>query len=229
MRVWDVDPGYLNRQSLLGEHAEIHAVFSILANNKAGYARHPETLRWRNKSEALAHRHARVVSEMQLRGYGHHSPVESAGWPVWPDRYVDTPARQFAILRAKYVDREQGRIPLPSTVENLWEQHRFSILARDPLYCSQKEQMLALCQDGTCFHKLATALVCMLRRRPPSGPLGMALDLMWDRVAVWAKLGYRGELDRPEAMIVGIRELAVEHQVLPLLESTALSELAAWS
>ncbi|MDD4764978.1 MAG: pyrimidine dimer DNA glycosylase/endonuclease V, partial [Atribacterota bacterium] len=28
MRVWDVHPGYLSDKSLLGEHVEIHALFS---------------------------------------------------------------------------------------------------------------------------------------------------------------------------------------------------------
>ena len=79
MRVWDVDPGYLNRQSLLGEHREIHAILSIVTNNKKGYARHPETLRWKDRLGALKHRHDLVVSEMQLRSYQHHSPVTVQG------------------------------------------------------------------------------------------------------------------------------------------------------
>jgi hypothetical protein len=46
MRVWDVNPGDLNRQSLLREHRDIHAVVSILTHAKQGDARHPETRRW---------------------------------------------------------------------------------------------------------------------------------------------------------------------------------------
>ena len=30
MRIWDVNPGYLNRQSLLGEHRELHGIYIIL-------------------------------------------------------------------------------------------------------------------------------------------------------------------------------------------------------
>ncbi|MFW5896791.1 MAG: pyrimidine dimer DNA glycosylase/endonuclease V, partial [Bacillota bacterium] len=30
MRVWDIHPGYLDRGGLLGQHAEIHAVWSVL-------------------------------------------------------------------------------------------------------------------------------------------------------------------------------------------------------
>ena len=39
MRVWDLAAGYLNRQSLLGEHRELHGIYSIITENKAGYAR----------------------------------------------------------------------------------------------------------------------------------------------------------------------------------------------
>jgi len=46
MRVWDINPGYLNRQSLLGEHRELHGIISIIVNKKKGYANHPETVRW---------------------------------------------------------------------------------------------------------------------------------------------------------------------------------------
>ena len=46
MRIWDINPGYLNRQSLLGEHRELHGIVSIIRDNKKGYSRHPETLRW---------------------------------------------------------------------------------------------------------------------------------------------------------------------------------------
>jgi len=34
MRIWDIHPGYLNRQSLLGEHRELHGIFSIITNKK---------------------------------------------------------------------------------------------------------------------------------------------------------------------------------------------------
>ena len=34
MRIWDVPAGYLNRQSLLGEHRELHGIYSILTNGK---------------------------------------------------------------------------------------------------------------------------------------------------------------------------------------------------
>ncbi len=229
MRVWDVDPGYLNRQSLLGEHREIHAMLSIITNNKKGYARHPETLRWKNSLRALKHRHDLVVSEMRLRGYQHHSPVTVQGSSAWPDGFVDPPGKQFTILARKYVDREPGRIPLPRTAKELLTHHRFSIMARDPEYYAHIKQTLDQSQNGVSFEPLAHDLVEMLRRRPPEQQLTDALDLMWDYVVGLAQATYPDTQNDPEAMIAAVRKLATEHRVIPLLESTALSDLYTWA
>lgn len=134
MRVWDVTPGYLNRQSLLGEHPEIHALVSILTAGKAGYARHPETRRWAEARCALSVRHDLVVSEMELRGYQHRSPVRARGLRVWPEAFLSTPGAQPTLLGQKYCHRAPGRIPLPCTLQQLWAQHKYSVLSRDPEY-----------------------------------------------------------------------------------------------
>ena len=42
MRIWDVPPECLCRQHLLGEHRELHAIWTILTTGKTGYTRHPE-------------------------------------------------------------------------------------------------------------------------------------------------------------------------------------------
>ncbi len=60
MRIWDIDPGYLNRQSLLGEHRELHALVSIVVNGKQGYSQHPETIRWLKYGWALKYRHKQL-------------------------------------------------------------------------------------------------------------------------------------------------------------------------
>jgi len=75
VRIWDISPKKLCRNHLLGEHRELHAIWSVLVNGKKGYARHPETLRWRGKLKALYGRHEALVIEMALRGYRHRSPL----------------------------------------------------------------------------------------------------------------------------------------------------------
>lgn len=103
MRVWDVDPAILCRQHLLGEHRELHGLWNILVLGKSGYSRHPETRRWEGKLAALYGRHEALVAEMEKRGYNHGSPLDRAhatGSDV-QDAFIDLPARQLEILRAK--------------------------------------------------------------------------------------------------------------------------------
>jgi len=103
MRIWDVDPARLCRSHLLGEHREIHAVWTILTEGRSGYARHPEVRRWDGKLAALHARHEAVVAEMARRGYGHRSPLDVAlatGADRQDDQLVST-AEQLALLAAK--------------------------------------------------------------------------------------------------------------------------------
>jgi uncharacterized protein YbgA (DUF1722 family) len=227
MRVWDINPGYLNRQSLLGEHREIHAVVSVLTNEKQGYARHPETRRWRQALWALKIRHDLVVSEMALRGYHHRSPVRTSGAQAWPEAFIDTPGRQFTLLRTKYRHRALGRIPLPRTLQQLWAQHKYSVLARDPAYYRRIGTWVAAQNRGTSLEELARELVEILRVPPAEGRLVNALQHMWGYVSAFARLTAT-DLQRPVAVLTAIRALAITHQIRYLLESTALSELRVW-
>lgn len=74
-----------------------------VVNGKKGYARHPETLRWKGKLRALYSRHEALVSEMAVRGYRHRSPLTKrhASGGARQEVFVDTPRRQLEILRRK--------------------------------------------------------------------------------------------------------------------------------
>ena len=103
MRIWDLPCRGLCREHLLGEHRELHAIWTVLTKGKKGYSRHPETLRWRGKLKALFRRHEEQVVEMRRRGYQHHSPLD-ARLAVGSSRqsaFVDPPRRQRRLLRQK--------------------------------------------------------------------------------------------------------------------------------
>ena len=103
MRVWDIPPQKLCRRHLLGQHNEIHALWTVISEGRTGYAHHPETLRWKGKLPALLSRHDSTSAEMVRRGYNHRSPLgagELAGERVQLE-YVDTVEAQIDILRAK--------------------------------------------------------------------------------------------------------------------------------
>jgi hypothetical protein len=104
VRIWDISPKRLCRKHLLGEHRELHAIWSVLVNGKKGYARHPETLRWRGKLKALYGRHEALVSEMALRGYRHRSPLPEtlARGGATQRVFLHTRKAQLDILKGKH-------------------------------------------------------------------------------------------------------------------------------
>lgn len=104
MRIWDLSPAKLCRPHLLGEHRELHAIWSILTQDKKGYSLHPETLRWRGKLKALYIRHEKLVKEMNKRGYNHHSPLNQklAVGESKQHLFVDSIANQIKNLQQKH-------------------------------------------------------------------------------------------------------------------------------
>lgn len=101
MRIWDLPPERLCRKHLLGEHRELHAIYSVILNDKKGYSLHPETLRWVGKLPALKKRHELLTLEMKNRGYKHNSPLEDASGKIDQDELINTIKEQEKILKDK--------------------------------------------------------------------------------------------------------------------------------
>ncbi len=103
MRIWDIAVKKLCRNHLLGEHRELHAIWSVLTKCKKGYSRHPETIRWQGRLKALYLRHEELVKEMQARGYNHHSPLNYnlAKGSAKQTIFVNSIKEQIQILRKK--------------------------------------------------------------------------------------------------------------------------------
>ena len=108
VRIWDLPLENLCRQHLLGEHRELHALWTILTERKGGYKNHPETKRWVGKLGALAKRHDDLVIEMEKRGYRHNSPLKipqlSSSDLHKQDTFLHTIEEQLEILRQKGCD-----------------------------------------------------------------------------------------------------------------------------
>jgi len=228
MRLWDIDPGYLNRQSLLGEHRELHGIVSIITRGKKGYSRHPETIRWKGRGWALARRHGLLAAEMALRGYDERSPVRTrSAAGSWPETFVDEPLDQIRILREKYADREPGRIPLPKNPSELWSHHKYSVLARDQRLYKEIGREVAADNRRERMGALARTLVDTLRRAPSRGGLRNAVEHMW---------GHVSDLEPREnassrtlaGLLAEVQRRAMASSERYLTSSTALGELAAW-
>ncbi len=230
MRIWDINPGYLNRQSLLGEHRELHGIVSIITNNKKGYSRHPETLRWKDYGWALTTRHKLLVSEMELRNFNEKTPVSMhSNEGLWPSLYIDKPGVQFKILTEKYKIKEKGRIILPETPQELWSHHKYSVLARDILMYKEIGRNVAKMQPNDDFSELSKILTEKLRCAPSPGGIKNAVQHMWGHV----KNYYSGSKKQISTwsvydMFDNTQKIAVKIREPYLMNSTALSELKIW-
>ncbi|MDE0420611.1 MAG: DUF1722 domain-containing protein [Gammaproteobacteria bacterium] len=227
MRVWDVHPGYLNRQSLLGEHCELHGIVSILSLDKRGNSNHPETKRWKGRGWAIRQRHCLLAAEMAFRGYRDRTPVRgrsAAG--QWPDSFIDTPGRQFALLADTYRGKEPGRIPLPRTSHELWSHHKYSVMARSQAAYRELGRRVSGLRGRVGFDALALELVNWLRQPPSPGDMRNAVQHMRGYVDAGECLA---DDDGPgdERIEVVQRHVATAGRSF-LTTQTALTDLAAW-
>ncbi len=231
MRVWDISPGYLNRQSLLGEHRELHGLHVILTEGKTGYANHPETQRWVGALGALARRHSQLVAEMRLRGYTDRTPLDDpADDCSWPRTFVTEPIEQFALLRRKYAGIEHGRITLPRSPQQLWAHHKYSVMARSVSDYQAIGRLVARKGTSASLADLSRTLVAIVRERPRVARLTNAIEHMWGHVRDDASAeeiaGFTHGAARTRLAIV--QGLAIRCEEPYLVRSTALSELAVY-
>tara|TARA_Y100001960_G_C14714983_1_gene849139 strand:- start:110 stop:799 length:690 start_codon:yes stop_codon:yes gene_type:complete len=228
MRIWDINPGYLNDKSLLGEHVELHGLASIIVNNKKGYSKHPETKRWVDYLGSLKKRHDLLVSEMALRGFEHNSPLKYASdGNHWPKIYIDEPQKQFEILNEKYRDKKIGRIPLPISAQNLWSQHKYSVMARDLNEYKKIGNFVSKMKPNECFFNLSKELVELLRSEPTLGGIENSLQHMWGYFKK-EKNNFNIESLDLDSLLLEIQKYAYLKKEKYILESTALSELKVW-
>ena len=230
MRIWDLSPGYLNRQSLLGEHRELHGIVSIIVNKKKGYSKHPETLRWVGYGWALRMRHQLLAAEMKLRGYSEKSPVRTrAKNSAWPEQFIDTPMKQYQIINDKYQNKETGRIPIPKNAQELWRQHKYSIMARDVNLYKEIGPKVSKMKPLDDFSDLAFLFCNVLRQPPKESGLRNALLHMWGYVSEYADIDIHDvntwSLNK---LVSHVQEYALKSNNGYLLESTALSDLSVW-
>ena len=103
MRIWDLPPVKLCNKHLLGEHAELHAIWNILAHNKRGYSHHPETIRWAGKLKVLYSVHDNIAKEMLKRGFMHKSKLDFrfARGSSRQSQFVDSIQQQIRLLKHK--------------------------------------------------------------------------------------------------------------------------------
>ena len=83
VRIWcGLSASELDDIHLLAEHADTHLILSVILNNKLGYSKHPEIIKFRGKLGYIYRRHEELAAEMQKRGFNHKSPVKKEFIPI---------------------------------------------------------------------------------------------------------------------------------------------------
>ncbi len=237
MRVWDIHPGYLTRGNLLGQHAEIHALYTVLTGQGSGYRQHPETLRWQGRLQQLPRRHDNTVAEMKLRGYNHNSPLPPT--EAEPLRgqlsYVDGPTVQMGLLDEKNRTRGvEGRITLPRRGSELWAQHKYSVMARGYNHYKEIQQFMGNRKDLPIAQE-EDLLACILSKMDlpvVAGALKNTLDHLWGyfkhRATPEEQQRYKSRCDGENGeTIVWLYSLAVKYHESYLLQSTIFGDVIA--
>ncbi len=120
-----------------------------------------------------------------------------------------------------------GRIPLPENEQQLWSQHKYSVLARDPNIYKQIGKEVSV--KNINFAGLANLLAGLLRTPPGRGGIRNAAQHMWGYVSddpVPGKTNVNSwSLPR---LLQETQRRAKTMNVSYLLNSTALGELMAW-
>ena len=229
MYIWDINPGYLNNESLFIEHDEIQKLYSIILNNKKIYQNDPEIKRWSKHLGALSIRHSLIISEMTLRGFwSSNSSIKLDNKKnIWPHQYIHEPKQQFDILFSKYKNKKSGRIPLPTSGQNLWSQHKYSVMARNLNEYKKIGRYLSNIKPNQCFSSLSKDLTELLREKPDLGGIRNSLHHMW---GYFKNYNFNVDVDSLDldSLLSHIQICAYKKKDLYILGSTALSELRVW-
>jgi len=225
MYIWDLSAGYLGREQLAAEHDLLHRLAATLRDGSESAAGQMELLRWGGYQPVFYLRHQLLMAEMELRGDRHNTPFDQEGEEsVWPVQYLQSPGKQFELL-GEEVGGGDARIPLPGNAQQLWAQHKYSVMARDANLYRALGPGVAQGRWHDDFAGLAQLLVDALRQPPAIGQLRNALQHMWGHVSSGGEAMPKSD----GALMRRIQQKAYEQQERYLLESTALSELAIWT
>ena len=226
MRIWDLHPGYLDQYRLLAEHRGLHRVWNVLRDGKVGGSQNPEILRWQESPQGLQNRHNLLVQEMLLRGHNEASPLVGSfpGDRKEPKLLINNAAEQFELLSNKYGTEFSGRIPLPKNLLELWSQHKYSVLARNPTFYQNIDNSLNQSGSPLSFNELADKLTRIMQETPTEGSRMDALLQLWGYVSEFSDMQVES-FATEEELYQEIQRLAIKNNVETLLHSTAISEV----
>lgn len=125
--------------------------------------------------------------------------------------------------------RHHRRIPLPKNAQQLWSQHKYSVMARSQYLYKKFGQEVASRKQDLYFAELTNTLIEILREPPKEGNLRNTLLHMWGYVSDFFNSLKKGIKNWPlDRLLDEIQKQSMAHNISYLISSIALSELKVW-
>jgi len=230
-QVLDIHPGYFGRQHLVDEYRLLGSALAAGSAQKPGERANPSMRRWQEYSWAAYRRFLWIRAEIDFRGITLSTPALDVQDPkrkyAWPNP-ISSPAKQFGLINEGQIEDGTGRIPLPRNSQQLWAQHKYSVMARDANHYRSLGPRVARLRTDKEFMNLAEELTGLLRLQPSEGGLRNALQHMWGHVSGTNKSNPGVNDWSLVRVIKEIKCQALTQDEKYLLHSTALTELQTW-
>ncbi|TBW52175.1 hypothetical protein EZI54_16165 [Marinobacter halodurans] len=221
-RVFDLDAGFLDDELLA---AQMRLLVGLVGTDRGRSAGDRMPAGWQGHEDALTLRLNQLMGEMTLRGQAVPGQVAVTGEAIlWPPLDPVALAEETRFITARAEAGHRGRIRMPRNDHELWATYKYSLLARNrQAYHSFGRRVAA---RAVPLDALWLALVNASRVTPPEGGIRNALQHMWGYVSDHS--GLSPQVDDLDALAADVQQLALQHEVSYLLNSTALGELRAW-
>lgn len=221
-RVFDLDAGFLDDELLA---AQMRLLVGLVSTDRGRSAGDRLSANWLGHEDALTLRLNQLMGEMTLRGQAVPGQVAVTGEAIiWPPLDAASLAGEIRYITARAEAGQRGRIRMPRNDHELWATYKYSLLARNrQAYESFGRRVAA---RSAPIETLWLALVNASRVAPPEGGIRNALQHMWGYVSDHSSMS--PQMDDLDALAADVQQLALQHEVSYLLNSTALGELRAW-
>ncbi len=223
--IWNISPAYFSDEDLL---CEIDRLKYFLENFDNDTLKNDKDFQFYYKNSwELKYRIKSIAAELTLRGIStvdlQHIVISNSFESI---SYEIEPFKQFEMLKSRYKNRNLARVLVPKNAQQLWANHKYSIMARDVNLYRAIGKSVASNNDMKNFKNLSKVFIEKLRQKPKAGGITNTLHHMWGYISNILSLNIN-ELSSKE-LFYEILKCVMKSNQNYLIKQTAISELELW-
>lgn len=229
--ILDLHPGYLGNKHIVDEYQLLQSVLTRHSDPDTWLTAKTGVQLWSKYSWAAYHRYRWLEGELIFRGVAHESTQTKFQRIVnencWPESSC-TPAQQLKAISGMRIHADTARLPLPKNAQQVWAQHKYSVMARDNNLYREMGPKVAGLKTEAEFADLVNELTYSLQMQPSEGGLRNAAQHMWGHVSGNEKVDMDFVDWSLSRLLNEIKLRVINQEETYLLHSTALTEFQAW-